>query len=109
MKYNKETRNEEGKFYRVGDWGMMPIRDESAYTNFTEVVPPQETLEHGVPCDWNGSEWVLDGSAYKQKRAEAYASKEEQLDMQYWDATNGTTTWLDHIAEVKSTHPKPGA
>jgi len=36
-----------------------------------------------------------------------YATKAEQLDMQYWDAINGTTTWRDHITEVKQAHPKP--
>ena len=36
-----------------------------------------------------------------------YASIQEQLDMQYWDAVNGTTTWKDHIAAVKAKYPKP--
>jgi len=27
--------------------------------------------------------------------------------MQYKDAVNGTTTWKDHIATVKSDNPKP--
>jgi len=36
-----------------------------------------------------------------------YASIPEQLDMQYWDAVNGTTTWKDHVAAVKAKYPKP--
>tara|TARA_R100000315_G_scaffold40978_1_gene17730 strand:+ start:510 stop:854 length:345 start_codon:yes stop_codon:yes gene_type:complete len=36
-----------------------------------------------------------------------YLSIEQQLDMQYWDAVNGTTTWKDHIAAVKAKYPKP--
>ena len=36
-----------------------------------------------------------------------YLPIEQQLDMQYWDAVNGTTTWKDHIAAVKSKYPKP--
>ena len=44
---------------------------------------------------------------YQRDRKQAYASIEEQLDMQYWDSVNGTTTWADHIAAVKGTHPKP--
>ena len=35
------------------------------------------------------------------------ASIQDQLDMQYWDNVNGTTTWKDHIAQVKSDNPKP--
>tara|TARA_R100000353_G_scaffold37140_3_gene29570 strand:+ start:1398 stop:1697 length:300 start_codon:yes stop_codon:yes gene_type:complete len=44
---------------------------------------------------------------YKSDRAAAYASIGDQLDMQYWDAVNGTTTWKDHVAKVKKDNPKP--
>ena len=50
---------------------------------------------------------AYDDNAYARKRALAYPPIEEQLDMQYWDNVNGTTTWKDHIAEVKSKYPKP--
>ena len=49
----------------------------------------------------------------KQRTGEAgttdtiYASIGDQLDMQYKDAINGTTTWKDHIAAVKAKYPKP--
>jgi len=36
-----------------------------------------------------------------------YASVGDQLDMQYKDALNGTTTWKDHVAAVKAKYPKP--
>ena len=44
---------------------------------------------------------------YKEDRAKAFASIGDQLDMQYWDAVNSTTTWKDHAAKVKSDNPKP--
>ena len=44
---------------------------------------------------------------YKIKRIQAYPSLSDQLDMQYWDKKNGTTTWVDAIAKVKSDNPKP--
>ena len=44
---------------------------------------------------------------YKKKRREAFPSLQEQLDMQYWDKKNGTTTWIDAIAKVKGDNPKP--
>tara|TARA_R100000458_G_scaffold24127_1_gene21693 strand:- start:222 stop:521 length:300 start_codon:yes stop_codon:yes gene_type:complete len=44
---------------------------------------------------------------YKSDREKAFASIGDQLDMQYWDAVNGTTTWKDHVAKVKSDNPKP--
>ena len=36
-----------------------------------------------------------------------YLPVEEQLDMQYWDLVNGTTTWKDHVKAVKDKYPKP--
>ena len=44
---------------------------------------------------------------YRDLRQNAYPNFTEQLDMQYWDQVNGTTTWKDAIAKVKSDYPKP--
>ena len=44
---------------------------------------------------------------YKTDRANAYPSIGDQLDMQYWDKKNGTTTWVDAIDKVKTDNPKP--
>ena len=49
----------------------------------------------------------------KQRTGEAgttdtiYLPLAEQLDMQYWDLVNGTTTWKDHVKAVKDKYPKP--
>jgi hypothetical protein len=47
-----------------------------------------------------------DAQEYARNRATAYASTGDQLDMQYWDSVNDTTTWKDHIASVKDQFPK---
>jgi len=47
-----------------------------------------------------------DANQYQRDREIAYPSIQEQLDMQYWDNINGTTTWEDAIAKVKSNNPK---
>jgi hypothetical protein len=44
--------------------------------------------------------------AHIAPRRNAYPSIQEQLDMQYKDLLNGTTTWKDAIAKVKSDNPK---
>ena len=44
--------------------------------------------------------------SYKEDRANEYPSIQDQLDMQYHDKINGTTTWQDAIAKVKSDNPK---
>ena len=57
--------------------------------------------------DLANSKWNDQQFGYIQARQEAYGSIADQLDMQYWDSVNGTTTWKDHIAQVKSDNPKP--
>jgi len=39
-------------------------------------------------------------------RANEYPELKEQMDMQYKDLLNGTTTWKDAVAKVKSDNPK---
>ena len=41
------------------------------------------------------------------RRKAEYGPVGDQLDLQYWDSVNGTSTWEDHIAAVKAKHPKP--
>ena len=53
---------------------------------------------------------IADGGAsakYAQYRAAAYPSIADQLDMQYHDSVDSTTTWADAIAAVKTKYPKP--
>jgi len=57
--------------------------------------------------DLGNIKWEQQQFGYIQARQEAYGSIADQLDMQYWDSVNGTTTWKDHIAQVKSDNPKP--
>ena len=49
---------------------------------------------------------AYDAQGYARNRATAYASIGDQLDMQYHDGEDGTTTWKDHVASVKAAHPK---
>jgi hypothetical protein len=45
-----------------------------------------------------------DANQYQRDRQ--YPSIADQLDMQYHDQLDGTTTWKDAIAKVKSDNPK---
>ena len=47
-----------------------------------------------------------DYDAKQYQRDRVYPSIGDQLDMQYWDNINGTTTWKDAITKVKSNNPK---
>ena len=44
---------------------------------------------------------------YQRDRATSYPSIQDQLDMQYWDAVNGTNKWQEAVAKVKTDNPKP--
>ena len=57
--------------------------------------------------DLGNSKWNDQQFGYIDARQSAYPYVTDQLDMQYWDAVNGTTTWKDAIAKVKSDNPKP--
>ena len=46
-------------------------------------------------------------NAVRSTRRSAYGDLGSQLDMQYWDNVNGTTTWKDHVAGVKTANPIP--
>lgn len=77
---------------------VVMINGDTAYDANDNVVAIDEAAVNA---------WV-DPDAYQTERASAYPSIQEQLDMQYWDSVNGTTTWADAIAKVKADNPKGG-
>ena len=46
-------------------------------------------------------------NAVRATRRNAYGDIGSQLDMQYHDSVDGTTTWKDHVAKVKTDNPIP--
>ena len=46
-----------------------------------------------------------DATQYQRDRQ--YPTWQEQMDMQYHDEIDGTTTWKDAVAKVKADNPKP--
>ena len=51
-------------------------------------------------------ELQADYDAKQYQRDRVYPSIQDQLDMQYWDNVNGTTTWNDTITKIKTDNPK---
>tara|TARA_R100001440_G_scaffold9321_1_gene17541 strand:- start:609 stop:944 length:336 start_codon:yes stop_codon:yes gene_type:complete len=70
--------------------------------NLDIAKPTQEQLD-ALETEAQAEEELQE---FKNARATAYPSIQEQLDMQYWDKVNGTTNWEDAIAKVKSDIPK---
>ena len=46
-------------------------------------------------------------NAVRATRRNAYGDWGSQLDMQYHDSKDGTSTWEDHVAAVKTANPIP--
>ena len=74
------------------------VTHHSDGTTTTEVVDwtPEQLAAHAE----------ADANAWKGARINAYPSIGDQLDMQYHDSVDGTTTWADAIAKVKTDNPK---
>ena len=47
-----------------------------------------------------------DAQEYARNRSSEYPTWQEQMDMQYHDAKNGTNTWQEAIEAVKTKFPK---
>ena len=67
---------------------------------------PQPTTEQ-LEALGEQAEATITANQKRAARRKAYPSIGDQLDMQYWDSLNGTSTWEDAIDAVKSAHPKP--
>ena len=109
----------------------MALDHEAIYEAYKSEAKPVVSIDDSAGAfDADGAKVTLDDAkvaaartaldtaaaaiAYKSQRTGAdgttdtiYASYGDQLDMQYKDAVNGTTTWKDHVAAVKAKYPKP--
>jgi len=85
--------------------------------SYTEIYAKTESELNTIQHDNLMGEEFVDLQSISAKRAAIYLVREtrknlypsiqEQLDMQYWDNVNGTTTWKDKIAEIKTANPLP--
>tara|TARA_B000000441_G_C21607308_1_gene269505 strand:- start:99 stop:527 length:429 start_codon:yes stop_codon:yes gene_type:complete len=78
------------------DLKWVPVPDDTTYEHFMVngvTVHRDETEDLRVKAN--------------VERMLAYGDVGEQMDMQYRDARDGTTTWKDHVANVKATTTKP--
>jgi len=82
---------------------VVTIRGNNAFDGSDN---PVEVDEVKVSDELSRLQSEHDAQDYARKRATSYASTGDQLDMQYWDSVNDTTTWKDHIASVKGQFPK---
>ena len=84
--------------YTIGEDGLSSLvwLDENP-TNITNSQIETKLVE---------LETAHTNNAYQRDRAKEYPTWQDQLDLQYKDLLNSTTTWKDAIAKVKSDNPK---
>jgi len=87
---NLSLIDDDGVVWEGADW-----------RNFTKVALDEAAIAAEITR--------LQGLEYQRTRAYAYPSIQDQLDMLYHDAVDGTTTWQEAVAAVKAAHPKPEA
>ena len=66
----------------------------------------QPTDEHLIAVD-SAADLAERQNAARSARRTAYGDLGDQLDMQYHDSVDGTSTWKDHVAKVKTDNPIP--
>lgn len=98
----------------------IPSNSEEFYNKFKPVAQTNFDVENEYITDVSKYPFTFqqlvdtvaliqseyDSKQYQRQRKIAYPSIQEQLDMQYWDSINGTTTWQDTINAIKAQYPK---
>ena len=91
----------------TGKWGSFPAPTgtmaDFENINWIDDAPNKSDFQK----QYDAEEQAYKNTQYQRDRAVAYPSIQDQLDMQYHDQVNGTTTWKDSIAKVKADNPKP--
>ena len=93
-----------------GQWFGWSDSKNKVYANLeiypvggvTHDKPTKASLESALAA----AQAAHDAAGYSRSRATEYPSIGDQLDMQYHDSVDGTTTWADAIAAVKTKYPK---
>ena len=77
--------------------------------NTEETIIAKDENGNEVTIDWTQVNAWTNPDQYKIDRQKDFNKKsiQDQLDMQYHDAVNNTTTWKDWVKSIKDAHPKP--
>ena len=94
--FNKKGKPEASYSITNNDYNTLIWNSSESKPTLKEL----ETKRDQMQADY-------DSKQYQRDRASQYPSIQDQLDMQYWDAVNGTNKWQEAIAKVKTDNPKP--
>jgi hypothetical protein len=111
MYYNfieKKSYVVDGVAHKIYDVESYNDEEKTDFVGVTSLVAAGDQVDSPaiIMTEANKDSTSANNPNYIVQRKQSYPSIEEQLDMQYHDALNGTTTWKDSIAKVKSDIPK---
>lgn len=98
---NYSSKKESGTITKITNEIVCSVPQDPANSDYQKFI--QDVAEQGIE--------IVEGPDiiepdYATLRQQEYPSREEQLDMMYWDKVNGTTTWEDTIQAIKDKYPK---
>ena len=85
----QDDSNGQGPY--IKEWNLAIAKPTDAQLNTVDAAADLEERQNAV----------------RATRRQAYGDLGAQLDMQYHDSINGTTTWKDHVEAVKTANPIP--
>ena len=85
----QDDSNGQGPY--IKEWNLAIAKPTDAQLNAVDAAADLEERQNAV----------------RATRKQAYGDLGAQLDMQYHDSVDGTTTWKDHVAAVKTANPIP--
>lgn len=85
----QDDSNGQGPY--IKEWNLAIAKPTDAQLNAVDAAADLEERQNAV----------------RATRKAAYGDLGSQLDMQYHDSVDGTTTWKDHVAAVKTANPIP--
>ena len=85
----QDDSNGQGPY--IKEWNLAIAKPTDAQLNAVDAAADLEERQNAV----------------RATRKQAYGDLGAQLDMQYHDNVDGTTTWKDHVAAVKTANPIP--
>lgn len=85
----QDDSNGQGPY--IKEWNLAIAQPTDAQLNAVDAAADLEERQNAV----------------RATRRQAYGDLGAQLDMQYHDNVDGTTTWKDHVAAVKTANPIP--
>ena len=89
-----------------GQWFGWSDSKDKIYSNLViHNSDYDKPTEKSLTDDLVKQQSDFDTNQYQRDRQ--YPDLGEQLDMQYHDQLDGTTTWKDAVAKVKADNPKP--